>query len=952
MMKKLLLLLSLAILFPLVGMADTAAFVVVGTAAPDGVTETGTIQNGSSGNIVGETFTIPGVASIKHTQVSTSKANVSSNQARWYKDDTLTLTPEDGVTITKVTFNCGTANYAKAIKDFTVVDKAATWTGEVTAANPLVIANTAQVRFSNIVIEYTKTSGDERTPVALAFGDKPAKLNVGETATVTVTATPAVTPVVLTSSDPSVATVTDAGVVTAVAAGTVTITASYAGDSQYRDAKASFELKVVKPIEGNAFQIVFKTGSSDTSLSTTTKSTTYIEEGVDYVSGVKSATQAYYNSANGLRLASSNNAGSLTLTLAESYKITAITVNAAAYNTSTSDIAHTVNNSKATVNGTALTDYQYTYAPTEATNEISFSVPSKKRVFIKSLTIYFASDEPGKEYVTAPQFTPGSGDVAAGTEVTLSCATEGAVIRYTTDGTMPDAQSAEYTAPIVVNETTVIKAIAMKEGMEDSPVNTATFTVVPAYATLQAWLDAKPATGGIVNVPVTAVYQNGINLYITEGGAFTLVYGDVGQSYVNGDVIPAGINGKYEEFNGLPEFVPVASFVQGTAGTPVQPEVVTALSAEMVNRYVTVDAVDVTAVDGQNVTATVGGEAIAIYNKFNIDIPVAANLTVTGFVNIYTNKQTQQTTVQLYPVEITEHPTKAATPVVEPSFGTVYPGDVITLSCPMADATLSGTFGDEEIAETPFTYTVTEADLDRVISVSVKATVEGLDDSDLLTGEFTVVERPATITSDATFNWTDPSSLVADNAIELPDAGKFTTVKGFTFTGGNISMTLSGEGTASARIYNKSGNYNLRLYKAKTNQANGETVNFGLNSAVGSIEKIEFTYSSDSDGKLSLVSGQPGKLTGDVWTAQTEEAPLTRAAAEPVKSVTFATTSKNVYINSAKVTYTDISTGISSVVVVDGDAVYYNLQGIRVANPAAGEIYIRVRGSQVDKIRF
>ena len=89
-----------------------------------------------------------------------------------------------------------------------------------------------------------------------------------------------------------------------------------------------------------------------------------------------------------------------------------------------------------------------------------------------------------------------------------------------------------------------------------------------------------------------------------------------------------------------------------------------------------------------------------------------------------------------------------------------------------------------------------------------------------------------------------------------------------------------------------------------------------------------------------------------MWTAQTEEAPLTRAAAEPVKSVTFATTSKNVYINSAKVTYTDISTGISSVVVIDGDAVYYNLQGIRVANPAAGEIYIRVRGSQVDKIRF
>lgn len=59
--------------------------------------------------------------------------------------------------------------------------------------------------------------------------------------------------------------------------------------------------------------------------------------------------------------------------------------------------------------------------------------------------------------------SPGAGAIVKGSTVSLSIPTEGAVIHYTADGTTPTAASSLYTAPIVVNEDTTIKAIAIKE---------------------------------------------------------------------------------------------------------------------------------------------------------------------------------------------------------------------------------------------------------------------------------------------------------------------------------------------------------------------------------------------------------------------------------------------------------------------------------------------------------
>ncbi len=82
-----------------------------------------------------------------------------------------------------------------------------------------------------------------------------------------------------------------------------------------------------------------------------------------------------------------------------------------------------------------------------------------------------------KEVVAAPIFTPVSGTTFTSTQnVTIGCATDGASIYYTTDGTEPTTASTLYSGEFTVTATTTIKAIAVKDGMTDSAVVTATYT--------------------------------------------------------------------------------------------------------------------------------------------------------------------------------------------------------------------------------------------------------------------------------------------------------------------------------------------------------------------------------------------------------------------------------------------------------------------------------------------
>ncbi len=86
--------------------------------------------------------------------------------------------------------------------------------------------------------------------------------------------------------------------------------------------------------------------------------------------------------------------------------------------------------------------------------------------------------------VAKPTFSVGTGTYNNDQNVTLSCSTTDATIYYTTNGDSPTSSSTEYTGAITVDRTMTIKAIGIKDGLTDSEIASATYTLVAATPTL------------------------------------------------------------------------------------------------------------------------------------------------------------------------------------------------------------------------------------------------------------------------------------------------------------------------------------------------------------------------------------------------------------------------------------------------------------------------------------
>ncbi|MEA4933648.1 MAG: chitobiase/beta-hexosaminidase C-terminal domain-containing protein, partial [Lawsonibacter sp.] len=78
--------------------------------------------------------------------------------------------------------------------------------------------------------------------------------------------------------------------------------------------------------------------------------------------------------------------------------------------------------------------------------------------------------------VKTPLASPNGGSFSGTQTVTLTCPTAGAEVYYTTDGSTPTSGSTKYTASFTISDTTTVKAIAVKDGMNSSAVLTVTFT--------------------------------------------------------------------------------------------------------------------------------------------------------------------------------------------------------------------------------------------------------------------------------------------------------------------------------------------------------------------------------------------------------------------------------------------------------------------------------------------
>lgn len=80
------------------------------------------------------------------------------------------------------------------------------------------------------------------------------------------------------------------------------------------------------------------------------------------------------------------------------------------------------------------------------------------------------------EQVATPTFSPAAWSEGATLKVKIECATPGATIYYTDNNATPTTSSQKYTGEITLSATKTIKAIAVKDGIENSAVGTKTYT--------------------------------------------------------------------------------------------------------------------------------------------------------------------------------------------------------------------------------------------------------------------------------------------------------------------------------------------------------------------------------------------------------------------------------------------------------------------------------------------
>lgn len=128
------------------------------------------------------------------------------------------------------------------------------------------------------------------------------------------------------------------------------------------------------------------------------------------------------------------------------------------------------------------------------------------------------------EQVATPVFTPAPGEYENGVEVSISCATAGATIYYTLDGTNPDENSDEYEEPLgfyatsSLPATITVKAIAIKAGLLNSEIAEATYSIPVGIRDMQQNISIYPnPTNGNVTLDLSGLNAKTVELFSMNG---------------------------------------------------------------------------------------------------------------------------------------------------------------------------------------------------------------------------------------------------------------------------------------------------------------------------------------------------------------------------------------------------------------------------------------------------
>ena len=357
--------------------------------------------------------------------------------------------------------------------------------------------------------------------------------------------------------------------------------------------------------------------------------------------------------------------------------------------------------------------------------------------------------------VATPAFAPASCNFYPSTNVTLSCATEGATIRYTLDGTTPTATSTLYSAPIAISATTTVKARAYATDMSPSAVASATYTYTepgtpgpqgdPLVTTNGLWI-----TSEISPASWTALENN---LLLGQTGTLTGT-----KSFMTSDItkitdgqIPAS-NAQVSDTFGFAK----DATVDWTFDGPKTLEKIRFTSCYIAGSGI-YDDIKIAKVEvkasGSDSWTDLGVEPVnyAGSNTANTALTATIEDATAGFLaqNVTALRITfgQQNNVAQYYAEIeavgTASGTQPVETVADPAFSPVscnfYPSTNVTLSCATASATIRYTLDGSEPTDSSEVYTGPIA-ISATTTVKARAFAVGMNPSAVVSATYTYTE--------------------------------------------------------------------------------------------------------------------------------------------------------------------------------------------------------------------
>ncbi len=454
---------------------------------------------------------------------------------------------------------------------------------------------------------------------------------------------------------------------------------------------------------------------------------------------------------------------------------------------------------------------------------------STSRLYIDSVVVFGV---PGivADVVEAPVIAPNSGLFLDEVEVSMTCATEDAEIRYTLDGSTPDENSTLYTDPFTISSTTTVKAKAWKEGMTASNVTTATYNFPVEVANIAAFKAANTSTNTTVykiTGDVTFVYENGSNLYIQDETGGLLIYDNqnvITTTYNEGDVISGGVVGTCTLYNGLREMIPSRDLAESTENTgTVAP--MAATIEDIVNEYeqyesrlVRLESVNFTE-GGEFATGTASnmeivqnGETMVCRSNFktlDMTIEAGAEANVVGFVSIYSNNS--GTDFQIFPrantdIELTQSE-QVATPSFTPAAGTYENQVELAISCATEDAAIYYTLNGSEPSEmsTPYTTPIVLTNSTTVKAIAYK---EGMQNSEVAVANYQITTGISTVES-TTLVYPNP----AYQSLNIVTTANINHVEIFTMAGQKVAEQRCNGTQAKLNVSTlASGMYLMKIY--------------------------------------------------------------------------------------------------------------------------------------------